>query len=274
MPVLQRFPYLQRHHSSERGTLICKLFAIGGNKILDSAGGFPMVTDWPGTTYVAAEALLVVDRIDRCQDPLLSEEAALADNVTHARVRELMAGRSTARHALRLFGMEPAPILSTSGGAPTWPRGFCGSLSHSHRHVAVLLAHSSRYESVGVDIEDGRPLGAAATMAVVTARELKVIDRAGWAIPGSSAEGIAFSAKEAVFKCQFPLTLDASLDFLDVRLEPGKSPQSLGIRLVDSERPALTELAGRIHIHALSVFGVTVVYAFLNRKGEAPEQIV
>ena len=224
-----------------------------------------MATDWPCITYVATEALLVVDLLDRCQDPLLAAEAELAYNVTHARLRELKAGRSTARHALRLFGIEPVPILPTSGGAPGWPRGFCGSLSHSHRHIAVLLAHSSHYESVGIDIEDGRSLGAATSPTVVTERELQAIDRADWKVPGSTAEGIAFSAKEAVFKCQFPMTLDASLDFLDVSLELGKSPKCLAIRLVDSGRPVLTSLADRIHIHALSAFGVTVVCALLDR---------
>ena len=225
-----------------------------------------MATNWPSITYVAADALLVVDLIDRRQDPLLAAEAELADNGTSARLRELMAGRSTARSALRLFGAEPVPILQTVDGAPVWPYGFCGSLSHSHQYIAVLLARSSSIESVGIDIEDGRPLGEAALATVVTARELRVIDCVGWAIPGSTAEGIAFSVKEAVFKCQFPVTLDASLDFLDISLELGIIPGSLRMRAVDRNRSTLTELENRIHIHVLSAFGVIVVYSLLDRK--------
>ena len=162
--------------------------------------------------------------------------------------------------------MEPEPIPAEPNGLPVWPHGFCGSLSHSHRHIAVLLARSSRYESVGVDIDDGRPLGAEASKTVVTARELQVIERLGWAVHGSTAEGIAFSAKEAVFKCQFPLTLDSALDFLDVGLEPSKSPQSLGIRLEGAERPILGEMENRIHIHVVREFGVTAVYALMDRS--------
>jgi 4'-phosphopantetheinyl transferase EntD len=234
-----------------------------------------MTADWPSITNLTSDAVLVIDLLDRCQDPLMAAEAELANNVTNSRLRELKAGRSTARHALRLLGIEPVPILLTPGGAPAWPREICGSLSHSHRHIAVLLAHSSCYQSVGIDIEDGRSLGVSTSTTVVTARELQAIDRAGWKVPGSTAEGIAFSAKEAVFKCQFPMTLDASLNFLDVRLELGSSPQTLGIQLVDdSERPTLTSLADRIHIHALSAFGVTVVYAFLDRQGAGPQNIV
>lgn len=224
-----------------------------------------MVTEWPFIAYVAEGALLIVDLIDRCQAPFLRAEAELAENVTNARIRELMAGRSTARRALRLIGVEPTPILSRSDGAPVWPLGLCGSISHSHRHIAVLLARSSHYESVGIDIDDGRPLGVAASATVATAQELAVIDRAGWKVPGSTAENLAFSAKEAIFKCQFPVTLDASLDFLDVSLEPGESAGNVKIRVIDSERPALSQVADRFHIQALSAFDVTVVYAFLGR---------
>ncbi len=224
-----------------------------------------MTTAWPSITYVAAEALLVVDLLDRCQNPLFSAEAELAHNVTKARRRELMAGRSTVRHALQLFGMEPEPILQTKYGTPAWPQGFCGSLSHSHKHIAVLLARSSHFSSVGVDIEDGRPLGAEISTTVVTARELQVINRARWETLGSTAEGLAFSAKEAVFKCQFPITLDASLDFLDIRLQRGKSIETLSIQTVDSSRSPLTKIKKLINIHALKASGVTIVCALLDR---------
>jgi 4'-phosphopantetheinyl transferase EntD len=224
-----------------------------------------MITDWPFIAYVAEGALLIVDLIDRCQAPFLGAEAELAENVTNARIRELMAGRSTARRALRLIGVEPKPILSRSDGAPVWPLGLCGSISHSHRHIAVLLARSSHYESVGIDIDDGRPLGVAASANVATAQELEVVDRAGWTVSGATAENLAFSAKEAIFKCQFPVTLDASLDFLDVCLELGESVGNVKIRVIDSERPALTQVADRFHVQALSAFDVTVVYAYLGR---------
>ena len=61
------------------------------------------------------------------------------------------------------------------------------------------------------------------------------------------------------------MTLDASLDFLDVSITPGKDPQSLGIRPIDSDRSILNELADRIHIHILNDFGVPIVYALLDR---------
>lgn len=224
-----------------------------------------MSTDWPSVTYLSAEALLVVDLLDRCQNPLFAAEAHLACNVTKARLRELMAGRSTARHALQLFGAAPVPILPTRDGAPSWPYGFCGSLSHSHRHIAVLLARSSHFVSVGVDIEDGRPLGKTTSLTVVTEHELQLINQAGWESTGSTAEGLAFSAKEAVFKCQFPITLDASLDFLDVKLKCGKSPKTLGVEFVSPTHQFLTENENTINIQALNVTGVTIVCALNGR---------
>lgn len=228
--------------------------------------GIAMAVDWPFTLYVADGALLVVDLLDQCQAPLMEAEAELAENVTKTRLRELMAGRSVARRALQIFGMEPTPILSTSDGAPVWPSGFCGSLSHTHRYIAVLLAQTSQYESVGIDIDDGRSLGSSAAVTVVTAGELQVINRAGWVFPESGPENLAFGAKEAIFKCQFPVTLDATLDFLDVRLIDGEIQGTLRMEVVDSQRRGLARLANRLHIQALNAFGVPVISALLYRK--------
>ena len=224
-----------------------------------------MFTDWPFIAYVAEQAVLFVDLIERCQAPFLGAEAELAKHASNARISELKAGRSTARRALRLIGMEPTPILSRSDGVPVWPPGLCGSISHSHRHIAVLLARSSHYESVGIDIDDGRPLGVAASATVATSQELEVVKHAGWVVLGGTAENLAFSGKEAIFKCQFPATQDASLDFLDVSLEAGESVGNVRIRVIDSERTSLAKMADRFHIQSVNAFDVTVVCAFLDR---------
>jgi len=226
---------------------------------------------WPSITYMTTEALLVVDHLDRCQDPLLLAEVELANNVSHARLRELMGGRSIARRAFQLFGLAPMPILATTEGAPVWPHDLCGSISHSNRHVAVLIARSSRYKSVGIDVDDKRPLGEAAKASVVTERELQAIDRAGLTASGITAENIAFSAKEAVFKCQYPITLDASLDYLDVCLKPGKSPLSLGIQLVNPDRSPLKRIENLINIQIVNASGVMIVCALMERAHQSSQ---
>jgi 4'-phosphopantetheinyl transferase EntD len=208
---------------------------------------------------------LVIDEIEGCQGPFLDAELSLADNATAARIRELKAGRTSARRAIHYLGAESAPILATTHGAPIWPAGLCGSLSHSYRWVAALVARSSHFDSVGIDIYDSRPLDAAALAGIAHADELQVIERAGLISQGITPAGVVFCAKEAIFKCQYPLTLDSSLDFLDVALLPGAQPRSLEVRAVDADRSGLDGIASRITIHLMQIQEVTVIYSVLSK---------
>lgn len=65
---------------------------------------------------ISTGAVLVLDITDRCQDPLLLTEH-LASGVTQARLRELRAGRTTARNGMRHLGQSAAPILVNPTGA-------------------------------------------------------------------------------------------------------------------------------------------------------------
>jgi 4'-phosphopantetheinyl transferase EntD len=216
--------------------------------------------------HVAPDAVLVMDQIERCQHPLLGAERVLADRVTNSRLRELQAGRSLARFGIQYLGTEPAPVLATPAGLPIWPPGLCGSLSHSHRHVAALVARSSCYDSVGVDIDDGRFLGTAALADVVQPDELTAVSRAGLVCDKVTAEGLAFSAKEAIFKCQYAVTQDLSLDFLDVHLICGNIPGTLEIEVLNPERHDLAKITDRIRLYIANIQGITAVYALLSRR--------
>lgn len=223
-----------------------------------------MTREWPSAIHVDQDAVLVLDLIERCQHPLSDAEQVLADGVTNSRLRELQAGRSSARFAIQCLGAEPVPILATAAGAPVWPSGLCGSLSHSSRHVAALLARSSCYDSVGVDINDGRSLGAAAPE-VAQPAELAAICRAGLVCDKNTAEGIAFSAKEAIFKCQYAVTQDLSLDFPDVRLLCGHVPGTLEIEVLNPVRHNLAKITNRMRVYVYDIKGITVIYALLLR---------
>lgn len=220
---------------------------------------------WPSATHVARDAVLIVDLIERCQHPLLDAERVLADRVTNSRLRELQSGRSSARYGIQYLGTKPTPILATPAGAPIWPAGLCGSLSHSHRHVAALVARSSCYDSVGVDIDDGRSLGATALADIAQPDELTAICRAGLVCDENTAEGIAFSAKEAIFKCQYAITEDPSLDFLDVHLICGHVPRTLEIEVLKPGRRNLAKITDRIRVYISNIQGITAVYALLPR---------
>lgn len=148
---------------------------------------------------------------------LLPAEQSLVPGVTRARLRELRGGRTAARRALNRLGLSDAAILSGSAGEPTWPPGICGSLSHTSTHVAALVARRGDLRAVGVDVNDGRSLGRRLEDQVLSNAERRVL------MPISNRLSIdpgnlAFSAKEAFFKCQYSVTRRTDVSFGEIVL--------------------------------------------------------
>lgn len=162
--------------------------------------------------------VLKTSGIGDAQGLLVGEESDLIQGATPARQREIIAGRVLARQAMVELGHAELQITQRPNGAPAWPKGLCGSIAHSGSHVAVVLAPTSHVCSVGVDIEDGRNLGA-------TSREIGRVDEINaltahpFANNQEDAARLLFSAKEALFKCQSSITGDTELDFMQVGLE-------------------------------------------------------
>jgi 4'-phosphopantetheinyl transferase EntD len=150
---------------------------------------------------------------------LHAEEEQLAQWMAPDRRREFTVGRVTAREALRAAGAPDVAVMVGNAGEPLWPESWVGSLSHTHAHAAVLVAAASRYRAVGIDLDDGRPLGAESAADLMTRDEVQSVIEAGIATDVEGAQRFVFSAKEAVYKCQYPLTGCGDLDFPDVRLE-------------------------------------------------------
>ncbi|MEM7792797.1 MAG: 4'-phosphopantetheinyl transferase, partial [Verrucomicrobiota bacterium] len=59
-----------------------------------------------------------------------AEEGALRAKAGAARQQEFIAGRKCARAALAELGQLHGPILANGKGAPVWPDGFVGSITH------------------------------------------------------------------------------------------------------------------------------------------------
>lgn len=144
------------------------------------------------------------------------EASIIAEYVPH-RIVEFSAGRAAARAALLAIGAPAAEVLQGPGGEPTWPRGLCGSISHTNDLAVALVAPLAAYRSVGVDVDDGASLGSAAST-VASKREVRLLCSSGLARDEVDAYLLAFSMKEAVFKCQYPLTGRRQLGFQQVRL--------------------------------------------------------
>lgn len=146
--------------------------------------------------------------------PLVGPEAEIVGPRWSAkRVWEYQAGRHCARLALARLGADPAllagGILRGEQGAPHWPPGWTGSITHTGQGATRVAACvvSRELRALGIDAEVDEPLQAELQRRVLTADEW----RAACALHGSPAELgrhalLAFSAKEAFYKCQFPVS--------------------------------------------------------------------
>jgi 4'-phosphopantetheinyl transferase EntD len=191
-----------------------------------------------------SDTVLVVERIDEHEEALATEELPLTSDMQPRRLREFTAGRRVARRALVALGEARAAILIGAGGEPMWPPGISGSLSHTATHAAALVSRCVRYVSVGIDLDDHRLIGEAAAADLMTEEEIDVVIAQGWAHDRSVALNVVFCAKEALFKCQYPLTHNRDLDFDDVRLVRSADPGTVAVSCLIDDHHLRAELAG------------------------------
>lgn len=169
--------------------------------------------------------------IDDAPPPLWPGEAVAVARAVPLRRREFAAGRAAARAALSDAGLPAAALPPGPDRAPCWPAGLCGSISHTRDLAGALAARRSDWPSVGLDLEPALPLDDALAEMILTAE-----DDDGGVLPAPLAAKLIFSAKEAAFKAQFPLT-GLWLDYPQVALRLSADTFRLTLRG--------TELCGR-----------------------------
>ncbi|OIJ93126.1 4'-phosphopantetheinyl transferase family protein [Streptomyces monashensis] len=138
--------------------------------------------------------------------PLYPEEAALVRRAVAKRRREFAAVRGCARRAMEKLGVPAQPVVSGERGAPVWPAGLIGSMTHCDGYCAAVLARDGDLASVGVDAEPHGPLPEGVGEAVLLPAESGRLARLAARRPGVHWDRILFSAKESVYKAWFPLT--------------------------------------------------------------------
>lgn len=133
------------------------------------------------------------------------EEAALAQAVDKRR-REFTTVRACARRALGRLGLPPAPIPPGQRGAPTWPAGVVGSMTHCDGYRACAVARAEDVLTIGLDAEPNAALPPGVLDIVSDDEERAWIAKFAAAEPHISWDRLLFSAKESVYKAWFPLT--------------------------------------------------------------------
>ncbi|MGY1639170.1 4'-phosphopantetheinyl transferase [Geodermatophilus sp. SYSU D00742] len=147
--------------------------------------------------------------------PVPGEE--LPAGTAPGRYAEFATGRALARAALGRLGVPPSAVPRGPGGAPVWPAGVLGSLTHCTGYRAAAVARAGTVPVLGVDAEPARPLPAGVLSVVARPEECAPLRRLAAVHPGTCWDRLLFCVKEAVFKAWFPLTR-AWLDFADVRV--------------------------------------------------------
>jgi len=148
---------------------------------------------------------LAWERSDAPSGVLFPEEEALVLRAVEKRRREFAQGRACARRALAELGIAPAPLLAGEMREPLWSPGIVGSITHDRLLCAAVAARSGAFTGVGIDVEPDEPLEENVAARIWSPEEAAAA-RADGVVPFESAAKLVFSAKEAVYKCQFALT--------------------------------------------------------------------
>ncbi|WP_405497783.1 4'-phosphopantetheinyl transferase [Streptomyces sp. NBC_00096] len=160
------------------------------------------------------------------------EEAAVVAGAVDARRREFATARACARAALGLLGVPPAPLLPGPRGAPRWPDGIVGTMTHCTGYRAAAVARSSDLLSIGLDAERNEPLPNEGVLGYVTLpAEREHLARLAADRPEICWDRLVFSAKESVYKTWFPLT-HTFLDFLECEITVRPDTGTFAARLL------------------------------------------
>lgn len=148
---------------------------------------------------------------------LFEEEAGSIGRAVEKRRREFTTGRACARAALHQLGVPLQAIPSGPHGAPQWPIGIVGSITHCDGYRACAVAHDADLAAIGIDAEPNQPLPAGILTTIALPQEQQMVTNLTAEIPGVNWDRLLFSMKEAVFKAWFPLA-DQRLGFKDATI--------------------------------------------------------
>jgi 4'-phosphopantetheinyl transferase EntD len=156
--------------------------------------------------------------------PLYPEEEAAVARAVTGRRREFATVRHCARQALAHLGGPVGPIVPGPRGAPQWPDGFVGSMTHCTGYRAAAVARRADVATLGVDAEPHAPLPDNVLRLIAGPAECAQLAELASGAPDTHWDRVLFCAKEALYKAWFPVT-GRWLGFEEakVTLDPGSA---------------------------------------------------
>jgi 4'-phosphopantetheinyl transferase EntD len=145
---------------------------------------------------------------------LYAEEREFVARSAEKRQVEFASGRMCARVALAKIGYNNFPLLVSKDRFPEWPSGVSGSISHSNSLCLAVVGPKKKIAGIGIDVEELGRVVPDLWPIVFSSNEINFIMEFAGRQRAKAATAM-FGAKEAFFKCQFPITR-TWLDFLEV----------------------------------------------------------
>jgi 4'-phosphopantetheinyl transferase EntD len=133
------------------------------------------------------------------------------------------------------FGIEGFPLKAAQDRQPLWPELLVGSITHTAGFCAAVAARKNQILAVGIDSE------LAASVKEELWRWICTPEETTWlrTLPAAEQAGAAtliFSAKEAFYKCQYPLVQER-LYFHDASVAVGSWGSRRGAFEIRANRP-------------------------------------
>jgi 4'-phosphopantetheinyl transferase EntD len=154
---------------------------------------------------------------------------------------EFVAGRLLARVLLAEKGCQEEVRTVEGRRDPLWPKGYVGSITHSHHRAACMVLSEREAQSVGIDLEhwiDDETSARIGSMILDSTGEGEILRP--FSASFSRRLTLAFSAKESLFKALYPL-VQTYWEFLDLNLQALQGDSQRGRILACLGAPIFSE---------------------------------
>ena len=196
------------------------------------------------------------------QGPLFGVEEDTISSAVESRRASFRAGRNCARAALANLGCQKVIIPMAEDRQPIWPSGYIGSITHTSKVCAAIVARIQNYLSMGLDVESCAPASPDITSLVCRAEEYPLLTVNHTSNrPGIDLVKLLFVIKEAVFKAYFPMT-GYFIDFQDVVVSLDFPGGRFSATLVNGDAPDIVggrRLTGRFSLAEGHVFAFVLI---------------
>jgi 4'-phosphopantetheinyl transferase EntD len=151
------------------------------------------------------------------------------------RIQDFIRGRACAHRALGELGIGEFSLLAGQKREPIWPQAITGSITHTTGFAAAVVARRADIASIGIDCEVIDSVDEELWERICTPTEQARLDRLP-VVERRRQAALTFAAKEAFYKCQFPLSHEW-VGFEDVNIEPLDWPASAGSLRIIPQKP-------------------------------------